>query len=220
MNRQFDLIVFDWDGTLVDSIDWIVRCLQHAAAACGCPVPDDETARGIIGLSIERAMETLFPGIDEATQEQLIRIYSRQFFAKRFCRDDLFDGVYELLGQLKRAGYKLAVATGKKHAGLLEAMNATGVVGFFDTTRSADQTASKPHPMMLDEIVAETNVSKDRALMVGDSVHDLQMAHNAGIAAIAVACGAHSGATLEQYNPLHCLPHIGALAGIMSPTLQ
>ncbi|WP_031433249.1 HAD family hydrolase [Methylomarinum vadi] len=215
MSKQFDLIIFDWDGTLVDSIDWIVRCLQHAAVECGCQVPDKESAREIIGLSIERAMETLFPGIDGSTQEQLIRLYSQQFFSKQFGREDLFEGVYDMLGNFKQDGYKLAVATGKKNAGLVEAMTSTGVVEMFDITRSADQTASKPNPLMIDEIVAAMNVSKARTLMVGDSVHDLQMARNAGVAAIAVACGAHRCEVLRQHQPLHCLPRTSALMGMI-----
>lgn len=213
MNKPFDLIIFDWDGTLVDSIDWIVHCMQEAAIECGCTVPDRSAARGIIGLSIERAMETLFPGIDASIREQLIRSYSQRFFTRQFQREDLFVGVYEMLDKFKMAGYKLAVATGKKNAGLLEAMTATEVTDLFDTTRSADQTASKPDPRMIDEIVAELRVDKGRVLMVGDSVHDLQMARNAGVTAVAVACGAHDREMLEQYRPWLCLSRTSALAG-------
>ncbi|WP_305908285.1 HAD-IIIA family hydrolase [Methylomarinum sp. Ch1-1] len=215
MKKQFDLIIFDWDGTLVDSIDWIVRCLQNAARECGRNAPEAQAAREIIGLSIERAMAELFPGIDARTQEQLIRVYSQQFFSKKIGRDDLFDGVYQMLEQFKRAGYRLAVATGKKNAGLMDAMSATGVIDFFDTTRSADQTASKPHPLMIDQIIEEMNVGKDRVVMVGDSVHDLQMASNAGVAAIAVECGAHRAEVLKQYDPLLCLPQTRALLDLI-----
>ena len=215
MKNSFDLIIFDWDGTLVNSIDWIVQCLQDAAQACGCDIPETQAVKNIIGLSIERAMDELFPEIDESIQEQLIAHYSQQFFSKKISQNDLFAGVYEMLVQFKQSGYLLAVATGKKSTGLAKAMNGTGLVDFFCTTRSADQTASKPNPLMIDEIVEEMNVSKDRTLMVGDSVHDLQMAINANVAAIGVACGAHSDEVLRQYNPKMCLEHTSELLTII-----
>lgn len=215
MKNRFDLIIFDWDGTLVDSIDWIVKCLQYAAEECGCNVPDPQAARNIIGLSIEQAMDALFPDAGQATREQLIQAYGQHFFTKEVSQDDLFPGVYGMLERFKQAGYLLAVATGKKNAGLRKAMTGTGVTEFFDTTRSADQTASKPNPLMIDEIVTEMQVSKDRTLMVGDSVHDLQMALSAGVAAIAVECGAHSGEVLKQYQPLRCLQQTSKLLTII-----
>lgn len=215
MNKRFDLIIFDWDGTLVNSIDWIVACLQFAAERCACPVPDAQAARDIIGLSIEEAMTALFPEADEPTREQLIRVYGQQFFSRDVSQDDLFPGVSSMLEHCKQAGYLLAVATGKKHAGLIKAMMGTGVSGFFDATRSADQTASKPNPLMIDEIISELAVCKGRTLMVGDSVHDMQMAQQAGISAVAVECGAHSGEVLRRYKPLHCLQETSALLTII-----
>ncbi|MCK5191434.1 MAG: HAD-IIIA family hydrolase [Alphaproteobacteria bacterium] len=202
MARRFDLIIFDWDGTLVDSIDWIVYCLQKAAGEYGCNVPEKQAAKDIIGLSIQRAMETLFPGIDQKTQEQLIACYSKQFFSKQITEDDLFTGVSEMLVNLKQMGYFVAIATGKSRVGLDRAMKGTGLSDFFHVTRCADQTASKPQPAMLEEIIKEMAVCKERVVMVGDSVHDMQMAINAGIASIAVSCGAHSSEQLQQYNPL------------------
>lgn len=141
---------------------------------------------------------------------------SQHFFSRQFSREDLFEGVREMLDSLRGAGYKLAVATGKKNAGLMEAMAATGMKGMFDTTRSADQTASKPNPKMINEIMAEMNAARERTLMVGDSVHDLEMAHNAGVAVVAVECGAHTGEVLKRHNPMHCLPHTGALADLIA----
>ncbi len=199
----------------MDSIDWIVRCLQHAALECGCQVPEAHTAKDIIGLSIEQAMNSLFPNADKTTREQLIRAYSQHFFSKTISRDDLFTGVYEMLEDFKKAGYLLAVATGKKNAGLIDAMTGTGVVELFDITRSADQTASKPDPLMINQILDQTKVHKDKAVMVGDSIHDLQMANNAGVSSIAVECGAHSGDVLKQYNPLFCLQQTKTLSEIM-----
>ena len=202
MARRFDLIVFDWDGTLVDSIDWIVHCLQKAAGEYGCNVPEQQAAKDIIGLSIQGAMEKLFPGIDQKTQEQLIACYSQEFFSKQITEDDLFTGVNEMLVKFKKMGYFVAIATGKSRVGLDRAMKGTGLSDFFHTTRCADQTASKPQPDMLDQIINEMEVCKERVVMVGDSVHDMQMAINAGIASIAVSCGANSSEQLQQYNPL------------------
>lgn len=215
MNRKFDLIIFDWDGTLVDSIDWIVESLQYAARKCHARIPSAQEVRNIIGLSIECAVDTLFPGMDNAAREQLIKAYGQRFFSKKIQRDDLFSGVYEMLVALHASGYLLAVATGKKNAGLVKAMQGTGVVEFFSSTRSADQTASKPDPRMINEIVHELAVCKHRTVMVGDSVHDLQMAHNAGVAAIAVECGAHDRAVLNQFKPQHCLTQTCAILGVM-----
>lgn len=215
MKNRFDLIIFDWDGTLVDSIDWIVHCIQQAAAEYGCRVPDDQAARDIIGLSIEQAMNRLFPDADAETRASLAAHYGQSFFSRPIGPDDLFPGVRDMLHRLKQDGYHLAVATGKKSRGLAQAIAGTGVAEFFCTTRCADQTRSKPDPLMLDEIVAEMGVDKRRALMVGDSIHDLQMAQNASIAAIGVTCGAHSASTLQHYQPLCCLSSPTELLGFI-----
>jgi phosphoglycolate phosphatase len=207
MKNRFDLIIFDWDGTLVDSIDWIVHCIQNAAANHNCPIPAAQAAKDIIGLSIENAINTLFPNIDSEIQQKLVNDYSKTFFSKQISRDDLFPGVYEMLQRFKQEGYRLAVATGKKSSGLAQAIEGTGVADLFCTTRCSDQTASKPHPLMIDEIVAELGVSKQRTLMVGDSIHDLQMALNAQVASIGVSCGAHAESVLLEYQPLRCLEY-------------
>ncbi|MDD5277404.1 MAG: HAD-IA family hydrolase [Methylovulum sp.] len=205
MKDRFDLIIFDWDGTLIDSIDWITHCLQTAGARCGCVIPERQAAKDVIGLSIDKAMLALFPEVDETTHGQLISHYSREYFSKKISRDDLFTGVYDMLVQLKSLGYQLAVATGKTRAGLDEALAGTATTGLFCVTRCADETASKPDPRMLNEIMQQANIAKERTLMVGDSIHDLQMALNAQIASIGVSCGAHSETFLQDYQPLHCL---------------
>jgi phosphoglycolate phosphatase len=202
MKDAFDLIIFDWDGTLVDSIDWIVHCLKKSAQDHGCAIPEEQAAKDIIGLSIQNAMQKLFPGIDKKMQEQLVASYSQEFFSKQITEDDLFTGINKMLLKFKQKGYLMAVATGKNTSSLQRAMQGTELNDYFSITRCADQTSSKPHPDMLDEIIKETGVSKQRAVMVGDSVHDMQMAQNAGIACIAVSCGANSLAQLQQYNPL------------------
>lgn len=202
MKKKFDLIIFDWDGTLVDSIDWIVRCLQVAAHSTGCKVPGVLAIKSIIGLSIQKAVETIFPGIEDDIREQLIACYSQEFFSKQITEEDLFLGVKEMLLEFKLSGYQLAVATGKSQASLNKAIQGTGLKDFFHITRCADQTASKPNPYMLEEIIEKMGVRKERVLMVGDSVHDLQMAKNAGISAVAVSCGANSRIQLQEYKPL------------------
>ncbi|MCK5121408.1 MAG: HAD-IIIA family hydrolase, partial [Methylococcales bacterium] len=199
MKNEFDLIIFDWDGTLADSVDWIVHCLKVAADQQGLVVPEDQAIKNIIGLSIQNALAELFPKIKGQAQEQFIACYSQVFFAKTITENDLFLGVNEMLRQLRGQGYKLAVATGKGRSGLDKAMQGVGLLDFFDATRCANETASKPNPLMLEEIVTEMQVSKERVVFVGDSNHDLQMAENAGVAAIAVLCGANSKAQLSPY---------------------
>jgi len=202
MKDRFDLIVFDWDGTLVDSVDWIVHCLTIAATKQGCDIPPKQAIKDIIGLSIQRALQELFPRIDQNTQEQLIACYSQEFFSKEISANDLFTGVNDMLITLKQQGYQLAVATGKSRAGLDKAMIGTGLSDFFHISRCADETASKPQTLMLEEIIAEMGVERERVLLVGDSVHDMQMAINASVPAIAVTCGANSIEQLQQYKPL------------------
>jgi phosphoglycolate phosphatase len=215
MKNRFDLLIFDWDGTLIDSIDWIARCLQAAANDTRLETPNYQAAKNVIGLSIERATEALFPDANADEVLDLVARYERAYFSKQVSRDDLFSGVYDMLDTLKNAGFKLAIATGKTREGLDEALNATNTRDLFCITRCADETESKPHPLMLHEIMAHTQISPERTLMVGDSTHDLQMALNAGIAAIGVASGAHDSEQLKNYQPLHCflqttelLPHL------------
>lgn len=205
MKDRFDLLIFDWDGTLVDSIDWIVHCVQTAAKNCDCAIPSSQAAKDIIGLSIQEAVKKLFPEAQHNTRHQLTACYSELFFSKQTTAEDLFSGVEEMLVQLKQEGYQLAVATGKTRSGLDKVLQSTGMNDFFDITRCADETASKPHPLMLEQIMQHTAVSPERTLMIGDSIHDLQMAQNARIAAIGVTCGAHSAEILQQYQPLLCL---------------
>lgn len=215
MKNRFDLIIFDWDGTLVDSIDWIVQCIQGAARLHGCRVPEVQAIKDIIGLSIENATATLFPELDSGIRQKVAADYAQTFFSKPITPDDLFPGIYPMLQRFKQDGYRLAVATGKKSLGLQLAIEGTGVADMFCAIRCADQTASKPDPLMIDEIVAELGVTKQRTLMVGDSIHDLQMALNAQVASIAVTCGAHSAEVLQQFQPLRCLQLTTELADII-----
>jgi len=215
MKNRFDLIIFDWDGTLINSIDWIAGCIQRAAERCDYVIPEYQAAKDVIGLSIERAMQALFPDADEHTQQRLVAGYAEEYFSKQIGRDDFFPGVYDMLVQLQQSGYQLAVATGKTREGLAQALNATATEELFTITRCADETQSKPHPKMLQEIMQITGVVPERALMVGDSIHDLQMALNAQISSIAVSCGAHPEELLQQYNPLLCLSQPAELLNII-----
>lgn len=204
MKNRFDLIIFDWDGTLIDSIDWIARCLQNAANDTRHATPDYQAAKDVIGLSIERAIETLYSDANAEEVLDLVNRYETAYFSKKISREDLFSGVYAMLETLNQQGLKLAIATGKTREGLDEALNATNTLDLFCITRCADETKSKPHPLMLEEIMRYTNISPERTLMVGDSTHDLQMALNAGISSIGVASGAHDAEQLKIYSPLHC----------------
>jgi len=215
MKNRFDLIIFDWDGTLVNSIDWIVHCLQKAAVQCDCAIPEQQAAKDVIGLSIKNAVDVLFPGIDEATLDRLVACYTQEYHSKETGREDFFSGVYDMLVELKQTGYQLAVATGKNRSGLQQALQATGTEELFCITRCADETASKPDPRMIREIIQHANAANERTLMVGDSIHDLQMALNAQISSVAVSCGAHPEEVLQQYNPLMCLQQPAELLNII-----
>lgn len=204
MRNRFELIIFDWDGTLIDSIDWIARCLQNTAENTRHAKPNYQAAKDVIGLSIERAIEALYPEAHADEVIDLVNRYESAYFSKTLSREDLFDGVYEMLETFNNQGLKLAIATGKTREGLDEALEATQTRELFCITRCADETQSKPHPLMLEEIMNYTGISPERTLMVGDSTHDLQMALNAQISSIGVASGAHSLEELEKYAPLRC----------------
>ena len=206
-NRAFDLIVFDWDGTLVDSTALIAGSLQLAAADLGLPVPSNEDAQHIIGLSLMHALSWLFPGLGADQYEALIDRY-RVHYLKRDSEIALFNNVRELLVGLRDDGYLLAVATGKARQGLDRALLQADLGQLFDATRCADETFSKPHPQMLLELIDELMVEPARVLMIGDTTHDLQMAANAGTAALAVTCGAHPSEQLLGE------PHLAMLADV------
>ncbi|MFZ4502314.1 MAG: HAD-IA family hydrolase [Methylovulum sp.] len=216
MKNNFDLIIFDWDGTLIDSIDWIAQCLQAAGESCGFAVPEQQQAKDVIGLSIDHAIKKLFPMANAEEQQNLINYYAEAYFSKEICPEDLFSGVVGMLEKLRESGFQLAVATGKTRNGLNVALSKTLTKEFFCVTRCADETASKPDPKMLNEILHHTAIAKTRALMVGDSAHDLQMANYANIAAVAVSCGAHSTAVLQHYQPMLCLPYATDLLAYLS----
>ena len=200
--NHFDLIVFDWDGTLMDSTAAIVKSIQAAADALNLPVPDRQAAAHVIGLGLYEAMEAVMPGIDPAFYPKMAEHYRRLYL--QFSQEiTLFDGVTDMLEDLAAKDYRLAVATGKSRKGLDRVLQETSTSHFFHATRTADQTHSKPHPAMLYEITEELGESMRRTVMIGDTTHDLLMAANAGAAGIAVQYGAHSPDELRCLSPLY-----------------
>jgi phosphoglycolate phosphatase len=208
--RKFDLIVFDWDGTLMDSTGTIVNCIQAAARDLGLPVPDDRSAAQVIGLSLQHAMEAAIPDVDPKYYPQIIERY-RYHYLNQDCNLALFDGVREMLADLSQQGYFLGVATGKSRAGLNRALKTSELASLFDATRCADETFSKPHPAMLQELTRELGQDMERTLMIGDTTHDLLLAQNAGAAGVAVYYGAHPSDELDQLQPLYAAASVPAL---------
>ncbi|MEN8259772.1 MAG: HAD-IA family hydrolase [Pseudomonadota bacterium] len=216
MKHPFDLIIFDWDGTLINSIDWIVSSLQWAAQTCSYDPPSNRASRDVIGLALHDALGALFPEAGPEAKKQLTHKYAEHFNSRRLSRGDLFEGIHGMLVTLKEANYRLALATGKSRAGLEKALKETDLVGLFDATRCADETASKPNPKMLFQLMSELDAQKNRTLMVGDSVHDIMMAKNANVASIGVTCGAHDRHTLSHYTPMACLSNTADLLEILN----
>lgn len=204
------LLVFDWDGTLMDSTAAIVRSIQGACRDLGLEPPGDLEASWVIGLGLGDALRRVAPDLDPSRHAELAQAYRRHYFT----HDEdlvLFPGVLEMLLELKRAGRILAVATGKSRVGLDRALAHAELRGLFDATRTADETASKPHPQMLLEIIEEFAEDPARTLMVGDTVHDLRMARHAGTGAVAVSYGAHSAEELAAEQPLYMADSVAAL---------
>jgi phosphoglycolate phosphatase len=199
--RRFDLIVFDWDGTLVDSTTLIGESLQQACRDLGLPVPDDAAARYVIGLGLADAMKMVVPELPPDRYPELGARYGRHYLARE-AEIPLFDGARELLAELGAAGYLLAVATGKSRAGLARALAVAGLEGVFHATRCADEGFPKPHPDMLLHLMERLAVEPHATLMIGDTTHDLDLAQNAGAAGLAVTYGAHPPEGLASRAPL------------------
>jgi len=201
MQKNYDLIVFDWDGTVMDSTGVIAGSIQAACRDLGLPVPSDEDARHVIGLGLVQALRHAVPSAPESMYEPLAERY-RHYFLAQDSSIPLYAGAEDTIRTLHESGYLLGVATGKSRAGLDRVLDASGLRGYFHATRTADQTFSKPHPAMLLEIMDELNVIPERTLMIGDTTHDVELAHNAGVAAVAVGHGAHPPEQLLALSPL------------------
>jgi len=210
--RRFDLIAFDWDGTLFDSTKIIIRCIQKAVADVGGTVPGDREAAYVIGMGL---MEALAHAAPDVPQEKYPELGARYRFHYMAHQDDLvlFDGVLAMLGELKTRHHWLAVATGKSRRGLDDALRSSQLHGVFDGSRTADETAGKPHPRMLHELMREFGTEPDRTLMIGDTTHDLQMAVNAGCPAIGVSYGAHEPSEFDRLGPLFVAHSVAGLHG-------
>jgi len=198
--RQFDLIAFDWDGTLFDSTKIIVRCIQRAVTDVGGAMPSDKDAAYVIGLGLMQALAHAAPDVPPEKYPELGARY-RHHYVQHQNDISLFDGVLALLADLKARHHALAVATGKSRRGLDEALQAVELRGLFDGSRTADETAGKPHPRMLHELMREFGVAPERTLMIGDTTHDLQMALNAGCPSVGVSYGAHEPDAFHALNP-------------------
>ena len=199
--KQFDLLIFDWDGTLMDSAGVIVDSIQRACEDIGLAAPSDRASRQIIGLGLTQALQTLLPDLPEDAYPRLVERYRHHYLG----RDDgipLFAGVADGIRELHAAGFQLAVATGKSRVGLERALEASGLGTWFAGTRCADQTHSKPHPAMVLELIAEFDADPARTLVIGDTSHDLLMAANAGVASLGVTYGAHEAGDLHPHAPL------------------
>lgn len=210
MTRRYDLIVFDWDGTVMDSTAVIANSIQSACRDLDLTVPSDEVARHVIGLGLDQALRYAVPSAGASRHADLVARYRHHFFSQENAMP-LFAGAEQLIQDLKDEGYYLAVATGKNRNGLDRALKTSNMTQHFHTTRTADQTVSKPDPTMLHEILEELDVSAPRALMVGDTTHDLQMAINAGIESLGMTHGAHPEHQLLELKPLALLDDFAAL---------
>lgn len=210
------LIVFDWDGTLMDSERQIVHCMQRAADDLKLVVPSEDQVRCIIGLGLPEALLRLFPLYDRPTRERIRQAYARHFVAEAGGRSEMFPGAMDLLEDLRSQGYLLAVATGKSRLGLNRVLEQQGMLDFFDVTRCADETASKPDPRMLNEILVSLSVFSRETIMIGDTTFDLEMASRASVPSIGIGHGVHSVAELQKHKPLTIVPDIPGLAGYLS----
>lgn len=197
------MLIFDWDGTLMDSAAAISKSLQAACADLGLPVPSDETARYVIGLGLADAMKHILPQVPPSFYPQVVERY-RHHFWRADADTTLFDGVAESMRELSEAGFVLAIATGKSRRGLERALATTGLQSRFQASRCADEGFSKPHPGMLHQILEDTGIAADQALMVGDTTHDMEMARAAGMARLAAAYGAHPREKLLACDPVAC----------------
>ncbi len=199
---SYKLLIFDWDGTLVDSIGRIVAAMHLAADSCELPRCTDRAVKDIIGLALPEAVRVLYPNLHAATAvAHFTRVYSECYLLLESEPSALFAGVAESLEIFRQRGYHLAVATGKSRHGLDRVLAGRDWGDYFDITRCADESASKPHPLMLEQILAHFQLPPQQALMVGDSIFDLQMAHNAGMHSVAVGYGAQSLAVLREQRP-------------------
>lgn len=218
MNKTFDLIVFDWDGTLMDSTAHIATSIQKACTDLGLPVPDRSAASHVIGLGLGDALRHVCPSLPEERFEDMVGAY-RQHYLSGDATIELFEHVQEGLAELQQSGLFLAVATGKSRKGLDRALSETGLGTLFHASRTADECHSKPHPAMLLELTDELGVTPGRTLMVGDTTHDLLMAQNAGTHKVGMSYGAHPVSALRECQPLALFDDFRSLLQWLKPQI-
>lgn len=207
---KYELVVFDWDGTLLDSAGAIVHAIQASCRDLGLPVPDDARARHVIGLGLADALRHAVPDLPPESAQAMVERYRFHYLAGDHSLA-LFAGVPEMLQRLKADGHSLAVATGKSRLGLERALDHSGLRPLFQASRCADECHSKPHPQMLQELMAEFGVAAESTVMIGDTSHDLLMATNAGVDSLAVTYGAHPHNHLLDHRPVACLHSVEEL---------
>lgn len=213
MNNAIRLLIFDWDGTLVDSLARIVEAMQAAATQCQLAPQTTDAIHAIIGLSLEKAFERLYPDHpDNGLQQRFKTAYSEYYLTLEQTPSAFYPGVRDALENFKQEGYQLAVATGKSRRGLDRVLGGHQLLDFFDITRCADETRSKPHPLMLEQILTHCQKTPEQAIMVGDSTFDLQMANRAQVAPIAVSYGAQPLSVLQAEQPVVSLEHFSELS--------
>lgn len=217
MTKPVELIIFDWDGTLFDSVGQIVTSLKFAAEQYNQPLTDED-AKSIIGLGLPEVAQVLFPHVPEL-HAQILQAYA-DHYVEHSKQDQWFEGVREMLTDLKSQGIKLAVATGKSRRGLDRVLVQTQSVDVFEITRAASETKSKPDPLMLAEILAHTGLTADQAIMVGDSTYDLEMAHNIAMPKVGVTYGVHGAEVLSQFNPIALAKDVSTLHQILNHQVQ
>lgn len=220
---QYPLLVFDWDGTLVDSIERIVTSLQHASKHVADTEITETRAKNVIGLGLMEAISQLLPELDAKSEsgvlENIADVYRQHYLYDNPIPAPLFAGVNELLTDLRDTGYTLAISTGKSRVGLERSINEHKLAEYFAASRCAGENKSKPHPEMLHEILQQLNFSPAQALMIGDSEHDLKMANNANVSSIGVTQGVHDTTTLAKLNPLTCLSNITELSNYLNQNM-
>ncbi len=211
MKKNYSLVVFDWDGTILDSAAAIVTAIQNACRDLDLPVPENAQARHVIGLGLGEALRLAVPDLPAERHGLMVERYRHHYLAADH-ELTLFEGIAEVLDELQGAGKLLAVATGKSRIGLDRALRHAGLARRFAATRCADECFSKPHPQMLEELMADLRVEASATLMIGDTSHDLQMASNAGVDGLAVAYGAHPERFLLEQGPVACVGSVPELA--------
>jgi len=209
------VVIFDWDGTLIDSAGKIIACMQQAARDATLVPPTDESVRNIIGLGLDIAIERLYPGEAERKRGEVREHYSRNFIAADQSPCSFFPGVSDLLASLQAKGARLAVATGKSRKGLSRVLGNLEMDTFFVATRCADETASKPDPLMLHELCEEFGIRPNEAIMVGDTEYDLEMAQRIAMPSVGVSYGAHAVERLARWRPLQVIDAFAELEGVL-----